>query len=193
MVQRKCHRKTENEACSPVGGLGLGAGKTSERHAEGGGAGIKGSSGRSPEPRPQRPVWPTLLEENLDGNHSPGFSRLQSSGMRPGKTPARQHRSAPQFFLLPPHGGCLPGAAQGFLQFKSPLQCPCLGVYGWSPRPRGPLSPPHLPIPPLPPHFMASKDTTCHGFRATETKAHHPKRHAEPQSGRGSLEVTHPD
>lgn len=55
---------------------------------------------------------------------------------------------------------------------------------------------PLLPIPaltPLTPHSMASEDTTCHGFRATETKAHHPKGHFEPQGSRGSPEVTNPE
>ena len=158
--------------------------------------GIKGSPERSPERRPQRPVGPMWLEQNLDGDHSPGgrpkaLPACWALGSGPGSPlPVGTARH-------PISSSCHPTALSPWscpeiLTVQIPMAASLPGCLWMVPQaPGAPLSPPHLPIPALPPPFMASEDTMCHGFRATETKAHCPKRHSEPQ--RPSLEVTHPD
>lgn len=138
-----------------------------------------GSQGRSPQRGPQRPAWPTLLEGNLDGQPQPPWMLLLPAelwGHGPGSPLPLGSVQHPLSSLL------------ATLQRLSPWSCcrdftvqtPSLSVCGWSPGLRG-SSPLHTcPCQLFPPPPVASGDTTNHGFRAAEAKAHHPSHPRSP-------------
>lgn len=110
-----------------------------------------------------RPPWMLLLPAELRG-HGPGSPLPLGSAQHPNSS------------LL------------ATLQRLSPWSCrrdftvqtPSLSVRGWSPGLRG-SSPLHTcPCQLFPPPRMASGDTTNHGFRAAEAKAHHPSHPRSP-------------
>lgn len=142
LIQRKCHRKAEDEDHKPQRGRGgEGAQPLHGQTAGRGHALVRVSlSGQM------------LLEEEDPASPLPTNATLR-----------------PTFLSCLPAGvGCLPGAATGMLRLEFPLWVS--GVVPEASG--APLPPPHLPhqLFSLPPG--ASGDTTLHGFGNSKTKAH---------------------
>ena len=150
LVQRKCHRKAEDEDSGGcAGGPRCQGWKTSERQVgEGVPSGNKGLPEEEPRTESPSSLSGRTLRRRMQAALQPwrGSFCLLSSGATAQAAPPCKACSAPH--SLPPRH---PAAAislelpEGFIDSN-----PCLGVHGWSPRPQAPLSPPHPPVPALP-------------------------------------------